>query len=206
MFNQRERDDDYIIKTSEELFFKSGINNVTIEDIAKKSGYGAATIYRHFKNKTNILIKCAIDVWTTLFNKYYAPSSEFVRGIDGVRFFFSIFDSILDNNRDAARFITEFDSYLMTNKINPRELKDYDDVLLKVKTFFDKEYARGLADGTIRKDLERDVYYFAVNRALFMLVEKLTSGPIVKSDKLIDEKPQVDLIIDMAINYIKNVK
>jgi hypothetical protein len=50
------------------------------------------------------------------------------------------------------------------------------------------------------------VYYFAVNRALFMLVEKLTSGPIVKSDKLIDEKPQVDLIIDMAINYIKNVK
>jgi AcrR family transcriptional regulator len=206
MFNQRERDDDYIIKTSEELFFKSGINNVTIEDIAKKSGYGAATIYRHFKNKTNILIKCAIDVWTTLFNKYYAPSSEFVRGIDGVRFFFSIFDSILDNNRDAARFITEFDSYLMTNKINPRELKDYDDVLLKVKAFFDKEYARGLADETIRKDLDRDVYYFAVNRALFMLVEKLTSGPIVKSDKLIDEKPQVDLIIDMAINYIKNVK
>jgi Transcriptional regulator len=206
MFNQRERDDDYIIKTSEELFFKSGINNVTIEDIAKKSGYGAATIYRHFKNKTNILIKCAIDVWTTLFNKYYAPSSEFVRGIDGVRFFFSIFDSILDNNRDAARFITEFDSYLMTNKVNPRELKDYDDVLLKVKGFFDKEYARGLVDETIRKDLDRDVYYFAVNRALFMLVEKLTSGPIVKSDKLIDEKPQVDLIIDMAINYIKNVK
>src|SRR5574344_232617 len=206
MFNQRERDDDYIIKTSEDLFFKNGINDVTISDIAKKSGYGEATIYRHFKNKNNIVIRCAMDVWSTIFNKYYAPSSDFVRGIDGVRFFFSIFDNVLINNRNAAKFITEFDSYVMANKINPRELKDYDEVLMKVKAIFDKAFRRGLEDGTIRNDIDSDVFYFAVNRALFMLVEKLTMAPIVKSDKMIDERPQIDLIIDMAVNYIKNVK
>ena len=206
MFKKRERDDKYIADTSLDLFFKKGISSVTIEDIATKSGYGEATIYRHFGSKTNIVIKCAINVWDTLFNKYYVPSSDFVSGIEGVHFFFKMFDEVYDSNLEAARFIAEFDNYIMMNKISPNKLKEYDEVLLKVKGVFDKEFERGLKDETIRKDINRDVFYFAVNHSLFMLVEKLTMLPIVKSDKLVNDKEQIDLIIDMAINYLKDLK
>ena len=41
------------------LFFEKSINTVTIKDIADHIGIGEATIYRHYKNKYNIVLSVA---------------------------------------------------------------------------------------------------------------------------------------------------
>ncbi len=43
-----------IINAAEHLFFKSGINNVTMEDVAKEAEYSKGTLYLYFKNKEDL--------------------------------------------------------------------------------------------------------------------------------------------------------
>ena len=43
-----------IINAAEHLFFKSGINNVTMEDVAKDAEYSKGTLYLYFKNKEDL--------------------------------------------------------------------------------------------------------------------------------------------------------
>lgn len=46
---------DNIIRASEKLFLKNGIENTSMDDIAREAGYSKATLYVYFKNKDEII-------------------------------------------------------------------------------------------------------------------------------------------------------
>ena len=46
---------DNIIDGAEKLFFKNGVENTSMDDIARESGYSKATLYVYFKNKDEIV-------------------------------------------------------------------------------------------------------------------------------------------------------
>lgn len=44
-----------IIDTAQELFFRFGLNKVTIEEVCKKSSVSKMTFYKHYKNKNELI-------------------------------------------------------------------------------------------------------------------------------------------------------
>lgn len=51
---EKEERRNYIINTSEKLFFNKGFDNVSMSDIANEVGLNRATLYLYFKNKESI--------------------------------------------------------------------------------------------------------------------------------------------------------
>lgn len=46
---------DFIIEAASKLFFNYGIQHITMDEIADKCGISKKTLYKHFKNKDNLL-------------------------------------------------------------------------------------------------------------------------------------------------------
>ena len=55
-----------IITGALNVFKKSGVDNATMSDIAKESGFGTATLYYYFPSKENILIAMMERGWIQL--------------------------------------------------------------------------------------------------------------------------------------------
>lgn len=67
---------DTIINAAEKLFLEKGINNTSIDNIAKEADYSKATIYVYFKNKEEIIssiillsMKMYLDIITKALSK-----------------------------------------------------------------------------------------------------------------------------------------
>ncbi|MFO7827481.1 MAG: helix-turn-helix domain-containing protein, partial [Bacteroidales bacterium] len=63
---------DQILKVAKELFWKHGINRVTVEEICKKSKVSKMTFYKYFDNKTDIVKHIYKNTATDAMNKYRA--------------------------------------------------------------------------------------------------------------------------------------
>lgn len=54
-----------VIKTGRDLFWKFGINRVSVEEICKEAGVSKMTFYKYFKNKTEL----AIEIISQIFDR-----------------------------------------------------------------------------------------------------------------------------------------
>lgn len=54
---------DYILKQSARLFSNQGFANVSLDDVAEKSGIAKPAIYYYFSTKVQILFECFIDAF-----------------------------------------------------------------------------------------------------------------------------------------------
>jgi len=64
-----------IITVSLQIIDESGIQGLTIKNLAKKIGFTEAAIYRHYENKTKILV-AILDFFKQNSEKYFLTESE----------------------------------------------------------------------------------------------------------------------------------
>ena len=67
---------DNILSVSEELFLKKGYIETSTSDIAHQAKMSKETVYRHFRNKEEILMACADRVFHNLYDHIRAESGE----------------------------------------------------------------------------------------------------------------------------------
>jgi DNA-binding transcriptional MerR regulator len=67
---------DNILSVSEELFLKKGYIETSTSDIAQRAKMSKETVYRHFRNKEEILMACADRVFHDLYDHIRAESGE----------------------------------------------------------------------------------------------------------------------------------
>ena len=76
-----------IIKGSEELFFKYGIKNITMDEIAKHLGMSKKTIYQYYNDKDEMvhyLLTLKIEEDRNTFTKTYNESENLVAEVFGI--------------------------------------------------------------------------------------------------------------------------
>ena len=71
MLNQRKKEErqarkERIIHGAINIFKKNGVDNATMSDIAKESGFGTATLYYYFPSKEDILVSMMERGWIQL--------------------------------------------------------------------------------------------------------------------------------------------
>ncbi|MBB2184338.1 TetR/AcrR family transcriptional regulator [Lachnospiraceae bacterium MD1] len=104
-----------ILKAAEKLFFENGIDDTTIDSIAKEAGYSKATLYVYFKNKDDIV------------NASY---------LNGMQLFY---DTIADAVRNISDFIAQFYSVCDAMVAFQKEYPFYFDSLLRDMNFASME-------------------------------------------------------------------
>jgi len=155
-----------ILQAALNLFSEQGFENISMEQIAQNSNLTRRTIYSYFKNKEEIFL---------------------VLHIEGLKERISCLSQICNNDKSGLEILKEFgERYLDFYKNNPGylemqlylEYKAYrivDESSIEYQRFQNENdqlsgsvidlFKRGIADGSIRNDLNIDYYfdYYAVN-------------------------------------------
>lgn len=124
-----------IANAAQELFLIKGMDMTTMDDIAKKAGYGKATLYVYFKNKEEVIAYLALESMDKLYsliisetakmsgqpfrNKYDAVCNILLDYSRRYPFYFSLLKDNINVDFDNGSFLPEEkETFIIGEKIN----------------------------------------------------------------------------------------
>ena len=152
-----------ILQAAKTIFFSSGFQQATMDEIAKKAGCSKVTVYAYFQSKENLYMAITYDAFLFLADLYYQAVEE-QKSHSGLDSLMAIAESYLDfciNHTDYSKLIMDYRmiirdslsgvkmskiSQAMQDSIYYRKIRDIQYLPIKIAV---EEIMRGQQDGSI---------------------------------------------------------
>jgi len=215
--NLRQTRINHIIECSFDLFAQHGMDEISMNEIAKVSEIGVASLYRYFKTKDDLAIECAIYAWeheTEIFRSVFKDANfEGLNGYEQLKLLLNCFSKAINDEGVFFRFIYYFDAYVRNQNVSVERLSKYENTISNLKNFVMGTLEKGEQDGSINfKKSDNNVLssstnsqmYFTMFHALFSMAQKLAlSGEMLYMDREVQHDTQIDILINLILNSIK---
>jgi len=172
----RERQHRRILAAAQELFDQHGIDRVTMAEIVSAAGIRASTLYEYFSNKDEI-VWALVEEFMTAGLERVQKSVEDVSGpaLAKIAALFRAFEDDLAHDPARVRFMAQFDAMYardwsverllsLEDKIMPSRFKGFADLIRE-----------GIADGSLRSDLDPELTMHSVVNAVIGAQRRLAS-------------------------------
>lgn len=186
----------YVIDGAIELFLERGIADVTIRDIAVKTGVGEATVYRYFSKKQNVVVAAAMKLSKEAFDGYFTEKGA--SGFEVIENFYNCFLRIYMERPELYKFVRSFDQYVAGEK---SDLSDYEKTLFPYYKIFSEGYERGRKDGTVRRVDAPEIFYLTTTHALLGLCEKMSQERLLEQDRFGTE--EIKTLISIILGSLR---
>lgn len=171
----RERQRRRILDAAWKLFDERGIDRVTMAEITSAAGVRPSTMYQYFANKDDI-------VWAFMRELMQGASGRAIESVDAASSALARLTAVLDfmaddliNNQAEIRFMAQFDAMYardwpverlitLETQINPGGFQVFSELIRE-----------GIADGSLRADLDPDLTMHAVMNAVIGAQRRLAS-------------------------------
>ena len=171
----RERQGRRILDAATKLFDERGIDCVTMADITSASGLRASTIYQYFSNKDDI-------VWAIvgeLLAESAAQAKESIKGatsaLSKITGLLQFMAGELSTHQAKVRFMAQFDAMYARDWPAERLLTLEAQINPQGFEYFKTLIREGIADGSLRRDLNPDLTMHAVINAMVGAQRRLAS-------------------------------
>lgn len=192
----------FLIEAATGLFLEHGIENITIEDIAKAANVGEMTIYRYFGKKQAIVCEAVMALQNSVSQDFFKMDSG-VTGFEKLAIFYNSYLDVFKTRPNYFRFIREFD--LLMIKEDDKNLEAYEDGLAYFKNAYMRAYELGLKDQSVRVQSDLELFYFTSTHALIELCKKLSyERSVLHQDEQIKKDEEIKCLIETFLNTLKN--
>ncbi|MBT30725.1 MAG: hypothetical protein CMO01_13785 [Thalassobius sp.] len=181
---ERIRRNNEIVDAAEKVISKKGMQNTTMDDIAKEAELGKATIYGYYKSKEEILLEINKRAFNKLGEMFSSIYDDYETGLEKLEGIGRTYIQFAKDYPNYYQFISLFELGFtakdpMESSMNGQKC---DNILMNA-------IKHGQIDGSVRKDLKPEI----VAKLLWSMttgVMQLTKvkGDILKEYKDIDEK------------------
>ncbi|MDF2944151.1 MAG: transcriptional regulator TetR family [Herbinix sp.] len=165
-----------ILQAAEKLFLEKGVENTTVDTIAKAADYSKATLYVYFKNKEEIISSITL-VAMQLF--HHTVREALSKNTDFIKQYHALCESMVDFQRNYPLY---FDSLLKEINVDidlPSTPKVYQDIFEageKINMEIGSLLRKGIEQGHVRTDIRviETVFIFwaGISGALRMAIQK----------------------------------
>lgn len=192
-----------------ELFKEKGIEAVSLDSIAKKSGYGIATLYRHFTNKLNLVVELASQKWENYIAAYNGTvPAERIAAMSGgeyMAFYLESFINLYRNHKDILRFNYDLNSFLRKEEHDAEQLKSYMKLVDTLGTGFHDLYERGMRDGTLNTDIPEKTMFSSTFHIMLAAVTRYAVGLVYVFEGEVDPEAELIMLKDMILReFVKH--
>jgi AcrR family transcriptional regulator len=148
---EREMRRNDIIDAAEKLFFSSGYENVTMDDIAKELEMSRAALYLTFKNKDDIYAAIAIRASKIVSRMFREINQKERTGIEKIRFVSSTYYEFYRQHTGYYKAYYHTGMFDINGSPDLEELKG-----IRINSFrmVVEAVKEGIEDGTIREDID----------------------------------------------------
>lgn len=180
-----------IVNATLSLIAEDGLSNATINKIAHNVGISEPAIYRHFKNRKEILLATLDNISIQLIS-LYNPEGD---AAERLRVTGKSFYNFVMNHPDSSKVLFEFVCASPSEGLR----KNVQEKMLLIISL-----ARGLLDegvktGVLKKDFDLDMKAWEI----FSLGFTLNFASLLGFDNIITQKKAMNVIEDMLKNLLK---
>lgn len=194
------------VDTAAQLYLSNGITDAKMTDIAEQAQIGVASLYRYFGTKQLFTVKVGAYIWKTTMKKlepiYTGEDYRAKTGFEQVAALLNIFHILLDEHRPFLRFLSEFDIFVVREHLGIGQLTEYESCTLNMLPVMTTAIEKGKDDGTIRPDVDPNVFYYAVTDSLLSMCEKFVWGNVPNNENPTLNRQAMSMAIDMFLSYI----
>lgn len=197
---ERQKNIQKVIETAQGLFLKDGVQNVSVNRVAKESGLSAMSLYRYFGTRENLVLsvwKTSLDEFYTRFMRTYRPRKD--RCHNGFEQFHQCMRTYVEaysNHPEWYEYTREMFTGFAGRQVNDKE-------------FWDKFYSwipnpaleamrEGQNDGSVRKDI--NIY------EAYQLIHNAYTGTNITMHFTEEVRPMdmIQFTTELLENYIRN--
>lgn len=196
-----------IIDTAFQIFVERKIEPVSMGEIADAVGIGRATLFRCYANKTELVIAVCAAKWKAYLDKLDEvrplSSIENIPAID--RFIFTL-DSYIwmyQNYKELLLYNDNFNHYVTHEGVDKEKLKEFHRSLYSVNTRLDWMYEKAKEDKTFRTDIPKEEFMRATVHTMMSACAYYAGGFIWGSEENKDYTPELLMLKQMILNYVK---
>lgn len=196
-----------IIDTAFQIFVERKIEPVSMGEIADAVGIGRATLFRCYANKTELVIAVCAAKWKAYLDKLdeIRPLSSIgnISAID--RFIFTL-DSYIwmyQNYKELLLYNDNFNHYVTHEGVDKEKLKEFHKSLYSVNTRLDWMYEKAKEDKTFRTDIPKEEFMRATVHTMMSACAYYAGGFIWGSEENKDYTPELLMLKQMILNYVK---
>lgn len=193
-----------IIQASMKLFWEKCVEDSSMEEVAKCSGVGVATIYRYFSTKIELVIETAEVYWQEVAEKYLTELEPVGTGYMQLQKIMNVLEKIFQEEKAFLKFLQEFDVFVKKYQISEERLTDYESGILRLKPYVTDALEKGLADESRFFTCSIDEMYFSLTHTLLAVMQKLAvGGEIISSDQVVEGERQFHIVTELLLRGIK---
>ncbi len=172
----RERQSRRILTAAEELFDLRGIDRVTMAEIVTAAGIRASTLYEYFSNKDEI-VWALLEKFMTQSSALFVESTAAVSGsaLAKITALLQAFGRELIEHPARVRFMAQFDAMYARDWTVERLLEVEDQIMPGRFQSLGSLTREGIADGSLRPDLDPDLSMQSVLNAVVGAQRRLAS-------------------------------
>ncbi len=190
------------------IFSERGIEASLMQDVAKASGCGIATLYRYFTVKQSFVIAVAAHKWEQYFEEveaeYARRGGELMNAAEELEFYLGMYIRLYREHGDLLRFNQDFNSYIAHVGATRAELADYLRAIEPFARKFHVLYEKGQHDGTIRTDEPERTMFNATMHIMLAVCCRYAQGLVYGSEEEEDLTQELMILKRMILNsYLK---
>lgn len=189
------------LKAGFALFSAKSIEAVTLEEVAKASGHGPATLYRYFDSKSGLLLEISAWKWGEFFeqNRRRRPSESFEEktAADMFAFYLDSFLEVYRKNKALLRFNQFFNIYLQSEDAGQNTKVMYQKLMEPITDFFRMMYGKAKQDGTIRTDIPEEEVLSTTMHLMLAAVTRYAVGLVYHPPGGFDDLKELETLRDM---------
>lgn len=185
------------------IFSQKSIEVVTMQEIAKASGLGVATVYRYFRTKATLVIAIGAKIWkdyaVEVEKMYQARGGDAMNAAEELAFFLDSFIDLYQNHKDVLRFIRSFETYIRYENVSKEDVRVYNEVVDGFARKFHAVYEKAERDGTLRLELPEKKFFYTIMYIMLSASEKFAEGLVYPSEYEEDMTEELALLKDMIL-------
>lgn len=193
-----------LLESGFRLFSERSIEAVTMQDIAKDSGIGIATLYRYFNTKLALVITIGAKKWTEIFEeirqRYRALDGQRMTAAEEFAFYLDCYIYLYTHRRALLCFNQNFNNFVLHEKATPEQMKPYNDSIRLFAERFHVLYSKALQDGTLRTDLPERKMFAVTMHLMLAAVVRFAQGLVYLPDEEQNMTEELLLLRDMMFD------
>lgn len=201
--------DDIIMDVAKKLFLEKKMEAVRMEDIINESGFGRATVFRHYKNKNYLVIDLMVREWKRLFDELDRirpiESIHDIPAIDRFKFTLDFYIDLYKNHRELLMLNDNFNHYI-THAIAEDEgdiMKKFHMTMELVNCRFHLMYEKAKEDNSFRTDYPEDEFFRITLHSMMAACGHYAGGFVwgAKLDMDADYTSELLVLKEMLIHF-----
>lgn len=195
------------VAAAAELYLSQGISEAKMTDIADQAQIGVASLYRYFGTKQLFTVKVGAYIWKLTMKKlaplYTSPAYQAKTGIEQIASLLDLFHVLLSDYKPFLRFLSEFDSFVIREHLEQEQLMEYETCALNMLPVMTAAMEKGVADGTVRGNVNPTIFYYSVTDSLLSMCQKFVWGNVPTSEDPAINDLALSMTIEMFLSYVR---